>query len=261
MKILIFSIALLFSTLFVINAQTINGQWKTTEKNSSSYTINLQVNINQGSAVIGNSVIRFTYNPAAVSFPQNPKEETDYSLQNFNNSDYAVSVSNAAPGIISINIAKISGQGTTISTDFVDVATIHFHVVNNAEDPNIKPDVRQFFSPSSSIEWSLGNWDYVPVVTGTSDAAKSPKYFELKQNYPNPFNPVTTIKFQVPNRSLVVLKIYDITGKEVKTLINEEKESGSYQIQFNASALASGTYFYRLQSGSFVETKKMILLK
>ena len=90
--------------------------------------------------------------------------------------------------------------------------------------------------------------------------------FSLSQNYPNPFNPVTKIKFTVPVTSFVNLNIYDVTGKEISTLINEEKKPGSYEIDFPDKSedllnLASGLYFYRLKAGSFVETKKMLLLK
>jgi hypothetical protein len=85
--------------------------------------------------------------------------------------------------------------------------------------------------------------------------------FNLAQNYPNPFNPVTTIHYSVPHRSNVTLKVYDILGNEVAALVNEEKERGVYTVNFDASHLASGMYLYRLQAGSFVETKKMILIK
>lgn len=85
--------------------------------------------------------------------------------------------------------------------------------------------------------------------------------FELTQNYPNPFNPSTKIKYQIPELSFVTIKVYDVLGKEVTTLINEEKPAGSYEVEFDASRLPSGVYFYRLQAGSFIETKKMILLR
>jgi hypothetical protein len=88
-----------------------------------------------------------------------------------------------------------------------------------------------------------------------------PENFSLSQNYPNPFNPTTTIEYTIPQAGLVTIKIYDILGREVTTLVNEEKDRGVYTINFDASQFASGLYFYRLQAGSFIETKKMILLK
>lgn len=85
--------------------------------------------------------------------------------------------------------------------------------------------------------------------------------FQLNQNYPNPFNPATIINFTIPKTSFVTIKVYDVLGREVATLINEEKTFGNYKVEFNASNLASGIYFYSMQAGDFVKTKKLILLK
>ena len=85
--------------------------------------------------------------------------------------------------------------------------------------------------------------------------------YSLSQNYPNPFNPTTTIRFQIPKSSFVNLKVYDVPGREVESLINEEKSAGSYDVEFNSSNLTCGIYFYKIQAGEFAQTKKMILLK
>ncbi|MCW8995710.1 MAG: T9SS type A sorting domain-containing protein, partial [Psychromonas sp.] len=86
--------------------------------------------------------------------------------------------------------------------------------------------------------------------------------FRLEQNYPNPFNPSTTINFSVPNENtLVSLKIYNSLGQEVGTLINQIVPAGNHEVQFDASSLSSGVYFYTLNAGNFVESKKMILMK
>ncbi len=85
--------------------------------------------------------------------------------------------------------------------------------------------------------------------------------FELSQNYPNSLNPGTKIKYQIQVLNFVTLKIYDVLGSEVAALVNEEKQAGSYEVELNASALPGGIYFYKLQSGIFVMTKKMVLLK
>ena len=86
------------------------------------------------------------------------------------------------------------------------------------------------------------------------------KYF-LSDNYPNPFNPNTSISYSIPENAFVTLKIYDVLGNEVVELINERKEQGNYQIDFNASELSSGIYYYTLTTGNFTSTKKMILVK
>jgi hypothetical protein len=100
-------------------------------------------------------------------------------------------------------------------------------------------------------------------ITGVYEKANNilPAEYNLSQNYPNPFNPTTTINFQIPLSSKVTLKIYDVLGREVKSLVNEFKIAGKYSVTFNATNLASGVYFYNLRAGNYVESKKMILLK
>jgi hypothetical protein len=88
-----------------------------------------------------------------------------------------------------------------------------------------------------------------------------PVGFALSQNYPNPFNPSTSIQYAVISRQFVSLKVYDILGNEIATLVNEEKPSGIYEVEFSASSLTSGVYFYQLRADNFIETKKMILIK
>ena len=83
----------------------------------------------------------------------------------------------------------------------------------------------------------------------------------LNQNYPNPFNPVTNLEFRIPESGFVSLKVFDILGNEVVTLINENMLPGSYKTEFDGSNFASGMYFYKLESGNFQETKRMILIK
>ncbi len=83
----------------------------------------------------------------------------------------------------------------------------------------------------------------------------------MKDNYPNPFNPSTTINYQLAANGFTSLKIYDVLGKEVATLVNEKQDAGTYSVQWNASVYSSGVYFYKLQSNGFVQTKRMILTK
>lgn len=115
-----------------------------------------------------------------------------------------------------------------------------------------------------------GNWEllftkYVlnnlNIELDKNQDVKAPRVFSLEQNYPNPFNPTTNIQFQVPNVSFVSLKVFDVLGNEVSTLVYEDRPPGVYQVEFNASDLPSGVYFYKLQAGNFVETKKLLLLK
>jgi hypothetical protein len=108
---------------------------------------------------------------------------------------------------------------------------------------------------------SAGTFYLSNSVVGISNGNESIKDFSLRQNYPNPFNPTTKISFSIPRSSFVSLKIYDMNGREVANILNENKASGNYEINFNASALAGGVYFYKLQTEGFSETKKMILIK
>ena len=92
-------------------------------------------------------------------------------------------------------------------------------------------------------------------------SSEIPQSYSLEQNYPNPFNPTTNIRFSVTEPGLVTLKVYNALGQEVASLLNEIKNAGSYQVDFNAVGLSSGIYFYKIQSNNFTSTKKMILLK
>ncbi len=106
-------------------------------------------------------------------------------------------------------------------------------------------------------------WFGVPIITVDvkETGGNIPQEFAISQNYPNPFNPSTKISFAVPYSSFVTLKVYDILGKEVKTLVNEEMKNGNYELTFDAAALASGMYIYTLTAGNFTSSKKMVLLK
>jgi hypothetical protein len=141
------------------------------------------------------------------------------------------------------------------------------------KQPNeyFEDNLRFVFSFLSGNEYSFSK--SIPISgeghpSDVADDSVMPNEFILEQNYPNPFNPSTTIKYSIPNvistegRNLFVnLKVYDVLGNEVATLINEEKPAGNYEVGFNVSHLASGIYYYQLKAGSFTETKKMILLR
>jgi hypothetical protein len=105
-------------------------------------------------------------------------------------------------------------------------------------------------------------WDYTKHTTGVERVGDViPLVYDLSQNYPNPFNPSTTINYSIPMESRVTLKIYNMLGQEVATVVNETMKAGKYEASFNASKLASGAYIYRIQAGTFVSVKKMMLLK
>jgi hypothetical protein len=124
-----------------------------------------------------------------------------------------------------------------------------------------------FDATSNQNHGTINGATWFPGTTSADNEKNftQPDQFSLQQNYPNPFNRSTTIKYSIPTSEFVSLKVFDVLGNEVATLVNEEKPAGVYEVEFRSSVgnvqLASGIYFYRLTSGSFVETKKMQLLK
>ncbi|MBC8044430.1 MAG: T9SS type A sorting domain-containing protein, partial [Rhizobacter sp.] len=125
------------------------------------------------------------------------------------------------------------------------------------------------FGDATSPNWAEGwtNWEKTytpPIVTSSVDKEQySPvaTNFALTQNYPNPFNPTTNITYTLQKPETVSLKVYDVLGREVETLVQSRKAAGTYTVTFNASKLTSGVYFYRLNAGGFVSSKKMMLVK
>ena len=108
----------------------------------------------------------------------------------------------------------------------------------------------------------MGAYENAPLVGIEENiSSMNPVSFYLSQNYPNPFNPTTKIKFSIPQKSQVVIKVFDVLGNEIETLVNEEKLTGTYELTWGAEGLTSGVYFYKIKAGVFVETKKMILIK
>jgi len=147
-----------------------------------------------------------------------------------------------------VQIKVNTSLGDTIVTVFNDQQNQDFEIIVSGEPTSI------VFDPNNYILKT------VTVVTNVDDLTR-PHEFALEQNYPNPFNPSTKIKYQIPNASLVKLLVYDVLGNEVATLIDKEMQAGSYEVDFDASNLPSGIYFYTLNSGEFAKTRKMMLLK
>lgn len=140
-------------------------------------------------------------------------------------------------------------------------ATGNFSFLIN--DPSVSAVTLTATNPFTGSTSGFARYD---LITAIDETENIPTEFVLSQNYPNPFNPSTNIQYQVSNISHVTLKVYDILGNEVATLVNEEKPAGSYEVDFSVGrdsspAITSGIYFYKLQSGSYNQTKKMILLK
>jgi hypothetical protein len=141
-------------------------------------------------------------------------------------------------------IAFVPGSGTT-----AEITTYSY--TDNAVTS------RKYYYRLKQVDYN-GSYSYSNIVEVDLEL---PTQLNLEQNYPNPFNPTTTVKYQIPELSFVTLKVYDVLGNEIATLVKEEKPAGRYKVEFNATGLPSGIYFYRLHAGSFEKTKKMELMK
>ncbi len=172
-------------------------------------------------------------------------------------------VSASATGL---NVAITVNTTSSVAGELVDangtVVAVNNSTGNNpftltAPGPGVYTVNAGFKNPSKK-------WDSVMVNTSVTDVGENPSnpsLFKLFDNYPNPFNPSTTVRYSIPEASFTSIKIYDALGNEVSSLVNETKQAGTYEVEFKASDLSSGIYYYTIQAGSFIETKKMILLR
>jgi hypothetical protein len=156
------------------------------------------------------------------------------------------------------------GSHTSTSLSVTDWETISFVTGNGTSTENQNYSFIHQNPSEGKSYYRLKQIDYDGKYTYSNIAEVDfvlPIQFSLEQNYPNPFNPVTSIKYAIRSKQFVQLKIFDVIGNEVATLVNDEKPAGNYEIAFDASNLSSGVYFYKIASGNFIETKKMVLLK
>jgi hypothetical protein len=171
-------------------------------------------------------------------------------------------------GLVASTVAKWNG---TISTaplwlqNPTDPTNVFGNVASNwaqTQGYPVPENLKYTANLKGSDGLPLGDLNWFPNINGIKQTNNGiPEKFTLNQNYPNPFNPTTNIKYSITRSGLVTLKIYNVLGQEVATLVNQVQRPGNYVVDFNASNLASGVYMYRLESGNFSLTKKMILMK
>ncbi len=162
-------------------------------------------------------------------------------------------------------ISQLSDEDVLYTPDLGHRIKIDYSI-NDADATGQREGILTYSPDNQDQSWNdVSRWLYTwigdQMVSDVGDNDSVELKFELSQNYPNPFNPSTTIRYSVPTNGLVTLKVFNILGQEVKTLVNTVQNAGFHQISFDASQLASGVYIYRLSSGNFVNTKKMLLLK
>lgn len=186
-----------------------------------------------------------------------------------NNLDSYIQWAKTHNGLFILTFDESSGgsPGNQIATLFVGEMVKKGTFDNKINHLNILRTLEDMFrinyagSSSDSSAIPADYWLYTTGVKGNKGQSGIPQSFKLFQNYPNPFNPTTTIRYQIPKEGFVTLKVYNLLGKEVKSLVNEYKNAGSYNISFDASKFPSGVYFYRLSTKNFNQTKKLVLMK
>jgi len=188
--------------------------------------------------------------------PRNPTvtgNQLRLAMNSIGSKDNLPVVADKAPGTL---IAKIRLETSVKS--FSD-APIDLKIRTGPENPFTK-----VFTSTDNKIIDITNKEEIALDNNTivnPESNQIPKEYSLKQNYPNPFNPSTSIKFDIPDLTNVKLSVFDITGRELAVLVNEQLQPGSYDYKWNASQLASGIYFYKLQTNGFSQVKKMMLVK
>jgi len=164
-----------------------------------------------------------------------------------------------------ISVNKINGTVTLIGANAKStsqsgiMANVYFKVKQQFAQSKVQFKTLRLNASAKQFNLSTAN---ISIITGVKGLETTiPQTYVLNQNYPNPFNPSTVISYQIASVGRVSLKVYDILGREVATLFNGVKAAGNYTATFNATKLPSGVYFYRLQAGTYSNTKKLLLLK
>ncbi len=265
-------IIIFIASSFVINtlATELNGRVNIINNDGNNFKVMLQINTDNDAQKFGGATIVIDYDSTLLSFPHNPESGSDFIFSNFNMGFYdTAKVTKVANGRIWINIdLTTDGQGTIVQkgpdtwTDLVLLNFVSNQIIpGNVISWGINDKFWHIYDSDNSTTWDKGNFDNVTNTEGNKSQTGGEFSYSLSQNYPNPFNPTTTIQYYMPERSLIRLVVYNTIGQEVAVLADGEKEAGTYSVNFNASSLPSGIYFYRIQAGKFIETKKMILLK
>ncbi len=165
-------------------------------------------------------------------------------------------------------VADGTGVGTRVELQDGENNYHNFWDATLENEPVRVIEAAKFDELIGVLYFSYSNFKLIPRTdsdfigyTDVEENVEIPVMFSLSQNYPNPFNPTTVINYSIPEVTNVKLKVFDMLGREIKTLVNKEQNAGNYNIQFDASNLSSGVYFYRIEAGSFVASKKLLLLK
>ncbi|UCH66418.1 MAG: T9SS type A sorting domain-containing protein [Ignavibacterium sp.] len=271
MKIFKIIITIIFYSLIVNTtlATEVNGRILLLSQDHVHYSVKLQLNSGIKNTKLGGATFIINYDSNLVNFPSEPILGVDYLFNNFTGGFYdTATVTKVFNNQIWINISLDSDEnGTPLegSGNWTDLVTIRFGKLSS-----IVSDI--IIWKSESIYWKvynadntttlqIGNFNNSIITSNYDEKSTSVDKFQLSQNYPNPFNPYTSIKYSIASEGYIKLVVYNMIGEEVTVLVDGQIEAGFYEVSFNGSNLSSGTYFYKLQADSFIETKKMVLLR
>jgi hypothetical protein len=243
---------------------------KTTNSGLSFTEVDTIINIHDYSLEV---LPKIYYDKDSVHFYRVSKDEESYYLSVsdsvgevnswqvvYRNDDlFFVTIDDSVSGTVYLTDEQTIYYSTDYAQTFSSYKTLNNTLVGIYKKPNT--DTLYTATSYSIYEVTSSSVTEIKNVVSVDDEITYPGEYLLSQNYPNPFNPTTKIKYQIPNSGFVTLKVYDLLGREVATLVNEEKPVGSYEIKFNGSHLSSGIYFYKLQAGDYTEVKKMTLMR
>jgi len=268
-----------FACTYPVGGSGINPPGTTPPENLFTYEIYTSVNICSNTLpkpindfLATNDTIQINQNNKLIS-----KLTINLTIYHPNDGDLIIQLKGPG-GTVNLSQGNGSGGANYINTTFDDSASTPITQGTPPFTGSFKPQspLTFFNNKPASDSWVLRVFDSKAGNTGTlvswciimqlknNVGIKEefvPLKFELHQNYPNPFNPTTNIKYQIAKSGFVTLKIYDILGKEIQTLVSEKQDAGEYEIIFNGSRLPSGVYFYEMRAGNYKETKRMVLLK
>ncbi|MBI5402176.1 MAG: T9SS type A sorting domain-containing protein [Ignavibacteriae bacterium] len=274
MKKLIYIIILTFLITASLPAQKVNFTLNNARIDVDKFLVDVYANVNPGQIWnVGPTCIRMRYwttDPvnAITLIAEDPVTNANTNLSNNANYFDMTSTSILGDTCVSLNIQQLlNGTAFSLSSGAYWLGTLRFNIVTANSCINMA------FLTNSSVFNGLGtpmahttDWTFTnpgPCMTSAVNqiSTEVPTTYTLSQNYPNPFNPTTSIKFSIPKSGFVSLKVYDILGRQVADLVNQVKSSGTYIVDFDASTLTSGMYFYKFEANDFVSVKKMVLIK
>lgn len=247
-------------------AQVVNGNLAYNE-DDSKLTVTVKIQLNESSSKLGNATIKIKYDPSKLTIPDNPESDIDYIFKNFSDDDYFPgTVKKSKFGVLSINVTYKMGSGETVSTSPSEIIEIYFDKLDAQSVAYPDWAEYEFFSPGAREKWITGTFGSETITSSDDESPSLINSFQVNDNYPNPFNPSTSAKYQLPSAGLVQISIFNVLGQSVAVYNEGHKNAGVHQFVWNASNLASGSYFVQFNftdqsNKNFTQTKKMVLIK